>query len=75
VWSRERQPELDALRRFVNPKDRGEVSDPVETGTLHEFMRTHSVPAPTIEKDDSGRETSVKGGGDVLASVIRMEDH
>jgi serine/threonine protein kinase len=75
VWSRESQPELDALRRFVNPKDRGEISDPVEAGALHEFLRTHSLPAPTVEKDDSGRETSVKGGGDVLAYVIRMEHH
>jgi hypothetical protein len=75
VWSRESQPELDALKRFVNAKDRGEISDPVETGALREFLRTHSVPAPTVEKDDSGRETSVKGGGDVLAYVIRMEHH
>jgi serine/threonine protein kinase len=75
VWAKESQPELDALKRFVNPQDRGEVSDPVETGALREFLRTHSAPAATVEKDDSGRETSVKGGGDVLAYVIRLEHH
>jgi hypothetical protein len=75
VWAKESQPELDALKRFVNPNDRGEISDPAVIGALHEFLRVHSTPAPIVEKDDANRDTSVNGGGDVLAYVIRMEHH
>jgi hypothetical protein len=75
VWAKESQPELEALKRFVNPKDRGEISNPEVIGALHEFLRLHSAPAPIVEKDDANKDTSVKGGGDVLAYVIRMEHH
>jgi serine/threonine protein kinase len=75
VWAKESQPELDALKRFVNEKDRGEISDPADTGALYEFLRAHSGPAPVVEKDDVQRVTSIKGRGDVLAYVIRLEHH
>ena len=75
VWAAESQPGLEALKRFVNPEDRGMITDAGQARAVREFLRTHSASQPSVEKDEARRETSVRAKGDILAYVVRLQHH
>jgi serine/threonine protein kinase len=75
VWAAESQPELEALKRFVNPEDRGMITEAGQARAVREFLRTHSASQPSVEKDEARRETSVRAKGDILAYVVRLQHH
>ncbi|HLL74466.1 MAG TPA: protein kinase [Pyrinomonadaceae bacterium] len=75
VWAAESQPELEALKRFVNPEDRGMITDAGQARAVREFLRTHSAAQPSVEKDEARRETSVRAKGGILAHVVRLQHH
>ena len=74
VWSAEEQPELEALKRFANPADRGEVAD-AELPALQNFLKTHAATPPEVTKDEERRETIIRARGDVLAYALKLQHH
>ena len=70
----EEQPELEALKRFANPTDRGEVAD-AELPALQNFLRTHAAVPPEVTKDEGRRETVVRARGNVLAHALKLQHH
>ncbi len=75
VWSANAITELEAVKRWANPQDRGEVKDSAEASLLREFLARHSTPKLDIEKDDANKQTIVKGKGDVLIKLVNLEHH
>jgi serine/threonine protein kinase len=75
VFSANAVPELEAVKRFANPKDRGLIKDAGLNARVEEFLKAHSDPKAIIEKDDELKQTSLKIGGDLLVHAIKLEHH
>ena len=75
VWAEKDVPELEAVKGFANPKDRGVISSPGLRSAVNEFLKVHSTSKPTVDRDEDKKETIVKADGDVLVQVIKLEHH
>jgi hypothetical protein len=65
--------ELEAVRRFANPKDRGFIKSRELRASVYEFLKSHSSSRPSVERGDE--ETVVRAGGDIIMHVINLEHH
>ncbi len=68
-------PELEAVKQFANPGDKGLVKDAGLNARVQEFLRAHAGAKATIEKDDELKQTSLKVPGTVLVHAIKLEHH
>jgi serine/threonine protein kinase len=75
VWSAAPVPELEAVKGFVNPKDRGQVSDPKLAEALGAFLSKHWATKPQVEVDKTAKIVSVKSTSDVLVNLLELEHH
>ncbi|HST19713.1 MAG TPA: serine/threonine-protein kinase [Blastocatellia bacterium] len=75
VWSANAVTELEAVKRWANSQDRGEVKDSAEAALLRKFLADHSTSKLDIEKDEDKKQTIVKGKGDVIAKLVNLEHH
>jgi len=74
VWASRRLDELEAFKRFANPKDRGQVSGP-ESAKLSEFLKSHRPGNPSVERTEDKPETIVRGNSDILVHLISLSHH
>lgn len=75
VWSAQTVAELEAVRGFANPKDRGGTSNPAVNSTVKEFLKAHSLVGPAVEKDDERKETTIKAGDGILVYAVNLDHH
>jgi hypothetical protein len=75
VWAEGEVPELEAVKGFANPRDRGAVTSPALRAAVHEFLKAHSTPAPSVERDGEKKDTLVRANREILAHAIRLEHH
>ncbi len=75
VWAINPVPELEAVKGVANPKDRGVISSPGLAAAVNQFLKAHSSPSPSVERDADRTETIVKAPGDILVHVIKLEHH
>jgi serine/threonine protein kinase len=75
VWSTKPVAELEAVKGFVNERDRGTINDPSKADTVRAFLVSHNTPKPEVEKDKTKKQTNVRGKGDILVNVIELEHH
>ena len=75
VWSASALAELEALKRWANPQDKGEIKDLTQAAALREFLTKHSTSKLDVEKDEANKQTVVKGKGEVLAKLVNLEHH
>lgn len=68
-------PELEALKRFTNPVDRGLVSDPVIKDSVASFFTAHQNERPSVNVDSANRETEVKSTGGMIVYLLGLEHH
>jgi hypothetical protein len=66
-------PELEAAKKFANPKDYGLINDAGLNARVQEFLRAHSGAKATIEKDDELKQTSLRISGTVLVHAVKLE--
>jgi len=72
VFSANAVPELDALERFANPKDQGEVNDAALNRAAKTFVHANSTPEPNPEKSDDLKQTSIRSSGSLLVYAIKL---
>ena len=75
VWAEQEVPELEAVKGFANSKDRGVISSPGLQLAVSEFLKTHSSPIASVERDENKKETIVKANREILVHVIKLEHH
>ena len=75
IWAVNEVPELEAVKGFANPKDRGAISSPGLAAAVNQFLKAHSSQSPAVERDDDKKETVVKATGEILVHVIKLEHH
>lgn len=75
VWAEKEVPELEAIKGFANPKDRGVISSPGMRTAVNEFLKAHSSLNPSVERDQEKKETVVRANNAILVHVIKLEHH
>ena len=75
VWSRAAQPGLDVMKRWANPKHRGEIGDAADMEALDTFLRDHATPVPEAAVDKEARTTTLRARADVFVRLIELEHH
>lgn len=75
VWAAQDVPELEAVKGFANPKDRGVISSPGLRTAVNQFLKAHSFGAPSVERDQEKKETVVRANSEILVHVIKLEHH
>ena len=71
VWADRRLDEMESLKRFANPKDRGSVAKS-ESGSLSEFLKSHRSTNASVERPEDKAETTVRASGDILVHLISL---
>jgi serine/threonine protein kinase len=75
VWSASAIAELEALKRWANPQDKGEIKDLAEAARLRAFLTPRALSKLDVEKNDANKQTIIKGKGDVLTKLVNLEHH
>lgn len=75
IWSARAVDELEALKGWANPQDKGEIKDAVQATSLREFLTRHQTPAPEIQRDDETKQTVLKARADLFVKLIKLEHH
>ncbi|MEN3332006.1 MAG: eukaryotic-like serine/threonine-protein kinase [Blastocatellia bacterium] len=75
VWSAKAIDELEALKRWANPQDKGEIKDANQIAALREFLTSHATPAPEMQRDDEAKQTTLKARADTFVKLIKLEHH
>ena len=75
VWSAGAQPRLDAMKRWANERDRGEIKDAADVDVLDTFLRDHASPAPDVAVDDDAGVTTLSARADVFVRLVKLAHH
>jgi hypothetical protein len=75
VWAKEAVPELEAVKTWANPQDKGRIKDPIQSNLVTQYLSRFAESRPEIEKDEQNIRTIVRGRSDTLVSFLRLEHH
>ena len=73
IWSRASVPQLEAVKRWANPEDRGQIKDDAQKNAIRELLGR--TPEANTEKDEATKQTNVRGTNDVLVKLVKLEHH
>jgi serine/threonine protein kinase len=72
VWSPNIVVELEALRKFANPSDRGVISDPILNREALKFIHN---PNSTAQRSETSDQTIIRSNKSSIIHVITLEHH
>ncbi|HEY8460048.1 MAG TPA: DUF4384 domain-containing protein, partial [Blastocatellia bacterium] len=75
IWTSAEMAELEALKKWANEQDRGEIKDSAQIDKLRAFLSRHSESLPQGELDKESKRTIVKTAGDILVKLIELEHY
>ena len=75
VWAAEPVKELEAVKGFVNPEDRGTIKDKALADAVRDFLNGAGADKPAVEKDRVKKQTNVRGRGETMVSLVELEHH
>jgi len=73
IWSQRSVAEMEEIKRWANPKDKGLVGDPSQIKRVAQYLKALAAAEVEVERDEAGQRTKLKGKGEVLAGVVRLE--
>ena len=75
VWSKQSVAELEAVKKWVNPQDKGTIGDTQQVTAVREFLARHFASKPQVQKDEASKRTILRGQGDILVNLMKLEHH
>lgn len=73
VWSKEMLPEFEALKKWVNVGDRGNIGDQKQAQYLQSFL-AKSVPFSVESRgDDENHGTTLNGMGEIFVHLVNLD--
>jgi tRNA A-37 threonylcarbamoyl transferase component Bud32 len=75
VWARQPVAELEAVKKWVNPRDRGRVGDAAEAQMLAGFLARSEGARARKEVDETSRMTVLRAGGELMVHLLKLEHH
>ncbi len=73
VWSERVVPELEAVKGWANPKDRGAVRDLTQRASVSHYLTPFSAIKPEVERDEVNKQTRLKVKGGTLVWMMKLE--
>ncbi|MET0214219.1 MAG: TIR domain-containing protein [Vicinamibacterales bacterium] len=73
VWSLNRIDELDALRRWANPEDQGQIKGSTDIDALRNFLARNVTPAPQVQQNSDATRTTLKAPGEMFVKLVTLE--
>jgi serine/threonine protein kinase len=73
VWAAQAVRELEAVKRVVNPRDKGVISSAAELNEVRELLNNHAQSKPEVKIDKLGRRTELTSHGDLLLHLFELE--
>jgi serine/threonine protein kinase len=73
IFSAEAVPELEAVKQFANPKNKGLIPDAAQNRAVQTFLNASSTSTPAADK--GGTLTILKAAGKLLIYPIKLEHH
>jgi hypothetical protein len=65
--------ELEALKRWVNPIDRGKNGDKTQAQHVQSFLAKSTLFTAESAGDDKSEATTLRGNGDVLVHLVTLD--
>ncbi|MGH9767583.1 MAG: protein kinase domain-containing protein [Blastocatellia bacterium] len=75
IWAAGEVAGLEALKRWANPRDAGEIKDAAQIEALRAFLSAHSATVPQITRDETSKQTMVKMKGDILVKLVNLQHY
>jgi serine/threonine-protein kinase len=75
IWAEGEVAELEPLKRFANPDDKGEIRDAAQIKALRAFLTTRSAVEPQVTRDEASKQTMVQMKGDVLVKLVNLQHY
>lgn len=76
IWSVEAINDLDNIAKTVaTPMMRGVIGNPDRIKWVKDFIADHSATKPEVVKDEEQKLTNIRGGTDVLVSLLKLEHY
>ena len=73
IWSERSVAEMEEIKRWANPKDKGLVGDSSQIKRVAQYLKAIAAAEVEVERDEASQRTRLKGKGEVLAGVVRLE--
>jgi Domain of unknown function (DUF4384) len=73
VWSERVVPELEAVKGWANPKDQGAIRDLIQRVSVLRYLTSFSAVKPEVERDEASKQTKLRGKGESLVWVMKLE--
>jgi serine/threonine-protein kinase len=73
VWSERAVPELEAVKGWANPKDRGAIGDLTQRASVSHYLTPFSSIKPEVERDELNKQTRIKVKGGPLVWMMKLE--
>ncbi len=74
VWSAKGAPEIESVKDVANRKDQGAITDPARIRALRDWLKENYQPSQlAVEKDEQNKRTNLKGRGETLVHLIKLE--
>ena len=75
IWSGKPVAELEAVKVHANPKEQGEIRDRGEIESVSKYLAAHALTKVEVEKDEANKQTILKGNGEALVGLVKLEHH
>jgi hypothetical protein len=75
IWSTQPLPLFEAVKKWSNSKDLGEIKDAAQDKEVREFLESRRSSRSEGKRNQDGTKTMVSGGGEVLAYWIPLQHH
>jgi len=66
IWSNESVADLELLKKWANPHDRGRIGDTAEARRIKELLKGSSFPSPEVSRDSTNRTNLAAAGGNLV---------
>ncbi len=75
IWSADKVPELEEVLKDgkIWAKPAGEIKSPEHVEAARRYLAKHAANAPTIETDETTKQTKLTGKGSVLIGLITLK--
>ncbi len=77
VWAARPVAELEEVKGLQSAMQHGVVvlQEPARVRPLLDLFARHRVPASQVQKDEESRQTAIRGRGEMLVHLLRLEHH
>jgi serine/threonine-protein kinase len=75
IWSATAIDQLEVVKGWANPQDKGEIKDAKQIGALRDFLAKSSRAEPNSHKDDTTKQTALKNRGELMIKLVKLEHH